>query len=362
MNKSFSVYLDALRFFAALLVFFSHFAYARFTDGYYLFIRELNLGSDAVVFFFVLSGLVIAYTTDVKDKTGRLYAWHRTTRMYSVMILAVLCTILFDTIGAAAAPENYDGWWYNPTPGWLQALMGLSFANEWFGFGFRIGTNGPLWSLSYEVMYYLIFGAAFYLKGWRRLSLLALLLLIAGVKILLLFPAWLLGLGVYRLIRSGKLEMDRLSAVLCIIAPLVIYVVCLAAHLPYQLKMWTVINFGEEFYKSLRFSDEFIWNNLIALLIAAHLTGVYALTKHLECTAVKLPVLSGFIRWGAGASFTIYVIHYPALQMLDALLPETLETLTRHVALFSLGLALCFALAEISERRLKWFRGILSKS
>ena len=55
-----SVYLDLMRAIAAFVVLLSHFAYPRFTDGAFLVIRDLNLGSDAVVVFFVLSGFVIA--------------------------------------------------------------------------------------------------------------------------------------------------------------------------------------------------------------------------------------------------------------------------------------------------------------
>ena len=42
MSRGLSLYLDALRTFAALIVFLSHFAYVRFTEGRYLLIRELN--------------------------------------------------------------------------------------------------------------------------------------------------------------------------------------------------------------------------------------------------------------------------------------------------------------------------------
>ena len=68
MSPRLSVYLDATRAIAALVVLLSHFAYPRFTGGDYLIIRELNLGSDAVVIFFVLSGFVIAYTAENRDR------------------------------------------------------------------------------------------------------------------------------------------------------------------------------------------------------------------------------------------------------------------------------------------------------
>ena len=49
-------------------------------------------------------------------------------------------------------------------------------------------------------------------------------------------------------------------------------------------------------------------------------------------------------------------MHYPALQFFDAALPETMAAPLRHLLLLLLVMALCFAFAEISERRLGWLR------
>ena len=54
MNKATSLYLDLVRFLAALVVFVFHFAYARFSGGDLQFIRDTKIGSDAVMLFFVL--------------------------------------------------------------------------------------------------------------------------------------------------------------------------------------------------------------------------------------------------------------------------------------------------------------------
>ena len=112
MSPLFSLYLDALRFGAALIVLLSHFAYPRFTRGDYIAIREFNLGSDAVVFFFVLSGLVIAYTADSKDRSAGRFAFNRLTRLYSVVLPAILLTVLFDWAGRSLDPSAYRGFWY----------------------------------------------------------------------------------------------------------------------------------------------------------------------------------------------------------------------------------------------------------
>lgn len=107
MNRGFSLYLDTLRFLAALAVFVSHLAYARFTNGNLQWIRDINLGSDAVVVFFVLSGYVIAYTTFARDRGRAAYAEARIARLYSVVIPALLLTFALDTFGSSLQPQIY---------------------------------------------------------------------------------------------------------------------------------------------------------------------------------------------------------------------------------------------------------------
>lgn len=369
MTRFFSLYLDALRFLAAMVVFVSHFAYPRFTDGDYMIIRDLNLGSDAVVFFFVLSGLVISYTVEVKDKTLGQYAFSRATRLYSVVIPALLLTVLMDGIGSRIAPAVYDGWWYNAAPVWQQLLRGWTFSNEWGLLGFRIGTNGPYWSLSYEAAYYLIFGAAFYLRGGLRAGLLVLFCFIAGISVLLLFPVWLTGIVVYKTVKK-EAAMPPSLAWAAVLVPPVLYALCLWAAVPQILLAGTAAVFSEAIVKILfGFSDEFLWNILIGAFAAFHLCGVAALAKHNERKHKEAQrredriseAAARAVRWCAGATFTVYIVHYPALQFFDAVLPEEMEKYARQAVMFTAVLLLCFAMAEISERQLGWFRRLLSK-
>lgn len=81
MTRGFSIYLDAIRFLAALLVLFSHLAYPRYSGGDLGWMRRFNLGSDAAIVFFVLSGLVIAHTTGAKNRTGGENANARLARL-----------------------------------------------------------------------------------------------------------------------------------------------------------------------------------------------------------------------------------------------------------------------------------------
>lgn len=350
MSRGFSIYLDLVRFLAAILVLLSHFAYPRFTDGDYLTIRTLNLGSDAVVVFFVLSGLVIASAAERDGSAGR-FAFRRATRLLSVVAPALAITLLFDSFGAWLNPAAYDGWWYNAVEAWEVLLYGLSFSNEWSFAAIRLGTNGPFWSLSYEAGYYLLFGAAIFTSGWRRVALLAGLALLVGSRILLLMPVWVFGVLVWRVIAAGRGAdtSRRLSLALAIGCP-VVYAVALAVGLPGMLMDLTqTLATHYQVYPTLRFSDEFLWNTLIGALVAYQFIGMVPLLA--QATFGRLGIS---IRWLAGASFSIYVIHYPALQLVDAALPETLPL--RHLVLLASVLAICFLFAQLFERRLSDMR------
>lgn len=354
MNPHFSVYLDLMRFFAAVIVVLSHFAYPRFSDGDYMFLRELNVGSDAVIIFFVLSGLVIAYTAQAKDRTLSAFSYSRLTRLYSVVVPALILTVVLDLAGRSLHPAGYVTPWYNDLPAWELLLRGWSFSNEWFWWGrARLGSNGPYWSLSYEAAYYILFAVAFYLKGaWKwPVSLFA--LLVFGPAVIALFPVWLMGVAVYRYGMDRDLSA-RMAGALFILPP-VLYALFLAAGLPPLLLGWTQeVLSPRKVTLIFGFSNEFIWNTLLGLLVAAHLTGAASLYRR-----AQRPVSETFeraVRWLAGASFTIYVVHYPALQFFDAALPETMAAPLRHFLLLLLVMALCFAFAEVSERRLGWLR------
>ena len=59
-----------------------------------------NLGNDAVMVFFVLSGFVIAYVADKKERTPRDYFVSRFARLYSVVVPALLLTAIADFLGS----------------------------------------------------------------------------------------------------------------------------------------------------------------------------------------------------------------------------------------------------------------------
>lgn len=348
MTRGLSIWLDALRVLATIIVVLSHVAYPRFTRGDYIFMRELNLGSDSVIVFFVISGMVIAYAAG-RDNQLSTYAFNRITRLLSVLLPALLLTFVLDQIGQRIGPEAYTSFYY-PAP--LSELLarGLSMSNEWGVFErIRLGTNGPLWSLSYEAAYYILFAAAFFLSGLRRVVVLMLIVMVVGPRVLLLMPAWLMGVWLWNWVASGgpaRLPLVR-ARTFAWGAPL-LYVVCQWAQVPDMLAIETAGFFAPQNYRYiLAFSDEFVWNALLGILTALHIMGMARLLQSYEGNHPR-------VRWWAGASFSIYVTHYPALHLIDAAFPA--ETLARDGLLVGGSILVGLVFAQIFERKIVGLR------
>ena len=348
MTRGLSIWLDALRVFAAIVVLLSHVAYPRFTRGDYEILREWNIGSDGVILFFVLSGLVIAYAAE-RDKSLPVFAFNRLTRLLSVLLPALLLTFAFDQIGQRISPDAYSSFYY---PIELQNLLlrGLTMSNEWGAFDrLRLGTNGPLWSLSYEAAYYVLFAIAFYLSGVRRVALMLLAAWVFGPRVLLLMPAWLGGVLVWRWVAAGG--ASRMSAghgiILSIGGPL-LYLVCQILNTPDALAAYTAgLLDGQNPRAVLAFSDEFIWNAMIGIFSMIHIMGMARLL-------IDYKGVHRRVRWWAGASFSIYVVHYPTLHLIDAVFPA--ETIARDMQFVFGSILVSLIFAQLFERRIASFR------
>jgi len=351
VSPRFSVYLDAVRFCAALVVVLSHFAYARFSGGWLQGLRDLNLGSDAVVLFFVLSGFVIAHAAATKDRTLGAYAFNRATRIFSVAAPAVLLTLALDAMGRAANPAAYDGWWFHDASPAMQMLRGLSFSNELWFESYRLGSNGPFWSLAYEIWFYALFGAATYLRGARRVLAVGAIALTMGPKMLALLPAWLCGVAAYRL-ASASAERRTVKAFALAAAPPVLYGAALAFGLPNLLRAVTEAALGAEFVRGpLGFSDEFLWNNLIALGALAHFIGMARLLR-------GAGERKGVWVWCAGATFSLYLVHYPLMQCAAAFLPAQTPLIGAQIIILAVSFGGALLFAEAFERPLSLWRDL----
>jgi len=354
VNRATSIYLDLVRFLAAVAVLLTHLAYKRFTGG--LIIEWRTYGNDAVMVFFVLSGYVIAHTVATRDREFRPYLLNRCARLYSVAIPAIVLTLVLDHVGKAISPAMYDGFWYQGSDPLGRVLHALSFTNElWFN-SVRLFTNGPYWSLGYEFWYYMLFAAAFFLRGRQRVFWVAAVMLLIGPKILLLFPIWLLGVWVHRVNTTRTLGAG--AGWTLFLGSYALYGLFRAAGLRDTLLHLTYDLLGKRFVEGeLTWSNEFLSAYVIGALVAANFIGMHALSAQLA------PALSRgerVIRDWAGYTFSIYLFHYPILQFLAAVLPIRPSEAWSGVMLFVLTLALCRLLGNYTEQRKDLARAIVT--
>lgn len=195
LPASSSLLLDVIRFGASVMVAVGHVTQWHFSTGW----PDLTTHAvESVGIFFVLSGFVIRYVTRLKYARIGEYWIDRASRIYSVVLPAVLFTLLADWIAMRANPAYFLAHWGKYMDHPINRLVqNLIFTSQFWSRSTALFSNGPFWSLSYECLYYAIYGCAFYLRGALRWILAIGLLVLGGPHIALLFPLWLLGCALY---------------------------------------------------------------------------------------------------------------------------------------------------------------------
>lgn len=346
MDRSTSIYLDGLRFLAAMVVFLGHVSGARFTGG--LFWQFGPYMSDAVILFFVLSGYVIGYVTDSRETSAADYAVARLARIYSVAAPAIIATLVLDRIGRSLRPDLYAAWWGFSGEHLLAKTVGsLLFVNRlWFSEA-SLGSMLPYWSLCYEVWYYLVFGVAMFAPRSLRIPGALLLLTIAGPRIAALLPVWLAGLAAYRVSHSQTVGR-RFGAGLWL-GSVAIYA---------AWSWWGRTHAFPEVLSRLVSRASLPNDYMVGLLAALNLIGFAGLRLHLGPTEDRI---GGFIRWWAGATFTIYLFHVPVAQFLIAVTPWGTGSWANRVWILGGALVAMLFIAEFTERRKEIWRRLFRR-
>ena len=344
LSRASSLYLDVWRLLAAIVVFLGHVSGARFTGGF-LWQFGPYMG-QAVTVFFVLSGFVISYATARQAETARSYALNRFARIYSVALPALVLTFALDAIGRFVRPELYSPVWGYISDGqaW-QFASGLLLVNQIWGLDVPQGSDLPFWSLGYEAWYYVIFGLAVFSPArWRWLAVAAALAFV-GPAIAAMLPLWLLGLYGFRVCRTRR------------VGPLTGWALCVGS-----LAAWGAYEaFGRSTVAGLIDVPGFlrrpslVEDYLVGVLFISHIIGFDAISPAFAKVAVRL---QRPIRWAAGATFTIYLLHLPVAQFLSTQVPWRPAAWETRAVLFGGTLLIVFAVAEVTERQKNWWRRV----
>jgi peptidoglycan/LPS O-acetylase OafA/YrhL len=336
-----SVHLDALRALAALTVFLSH-ARGMFlppvrhfvglsatgatphvpvaAPGWPAYLMP-STGHQAVILFFVLSGVLVGGSVlrDVPQAgfSWRHYLLHRLSRLWVPLLPALVIGGLID---AASARWQL----HSPLPlSWGDFLGNFLFLQDilvpiW-------GGNAPLWSLSFEWWFYLAFPLAVMAAvGSRRtamrLACLAALLAIGwfvGPVIALYFLIWVAGAVVTLLPRTLSAAVTRL-----LVPGFAVLLVVVAA---------AILKLGWQ-PPAADFALAIVACGFCYVVLNARQQaggGFY-------CRAA---------RFGAAMSYTLYLVHFPAIRALHRWATPDLRAgvyvpLTPHALLVFAGLSL----------------------
>tara|TARA_R110000868_G_scaffold19949_7_gene85151 strand:+ start:227 stop:1387 length:1161 start_codon:yes stop_codon:yes gene_type:complete len=337
VNSNQIVALDVVRALAALIVFLGHVRIVCFTPweslateyktlGATLFYAVARFGQEAVLVFFVLSGFFVGGQLVTRLRAQRFnvsdYAIDRATRL--LVPLAPACALtLF--VGWVTTGDLADA------PNILGAAFGLN--------GILVETsayNLPLWSIAFEIWFYIAAGAFAALLN-DRASPVAFALTLASVIVfsvlnVAFFAFWLAGASIF-------VWRERLRHPAILVAGAVLVL------------MSSVLFEIHDAGPAVMARDKAIyWQALICLgfaLMIPCLAGA-------RVNAVLQPVarVSAFM---AASSYSLYVFHYPLLMLISLYVPQVKTFGPAAVAQFALisfaTFGLCWSLWFVFERQ-----------
>lgn len=340
-----SIYLDAVRFLAAVSVVLHH------TWG--LFFSRFPLpwpGHSAVVVFFVISGYVIAHAVSHPKATLGSYVGHRVARVFSVSIPALLIGLLITPVAgpiAGLAPLPSSGPLDVSMLDLLKiSIVSLLFMGQSWWLEISPPYNLPFWSLCYEVWYYAIFAAWTYAPPRFRLITTAVLATVAGPKILLLMPVWILGVTAYR----WRPQLSQVHALALFASSTVAGLLFFWFDVAVAIRIHMIGNWPEVMSLT-RGSNMFVGDFLLGLIISANFIAVACLTNVFH-PIVRLEKL---IRYCASFTFSTYLYHAPIAIFIWNVL--SVHSALGFYGLLGLGI---FILAQGTERRTSYFRALVA--
>lgn len=352
ITRPMSLALDLVRGVAALVVLLGHTVQQRIYSGPWPFSDVLQ--HQAVVVFFVLSGLVIANSVYQGQGTLADYAVARVARIMPVALFAVVFSALAWAVGNAfdldviEVPRRF----LDPSIGAVLLPLVFLSETEW---GTGLIWNAPYWSLVHEVWYYALFGAAFYLRGWQRLAVLTVLVPLAGFRILVLFPVWLVGAVLARY--GPRQALGEKPALACIFGA--VAAIVLAHH--FQLDWAPVLDdLARPLSANLYLARYAITDTIFGVGVAL---GFVALRTLADQRAELLDRLQRPIRWLAECSFTLYLIHWPILNLMHGFGLRVGGSVWGLLAVMALIVVFCGKVARFTEHRRgavrRWLAGRL---
>lgn len=336
-------WIDLIRFLAAFLVMAGHFRGAFFEEYsvlpesqqnplVFIFYFVTRLGYEAVVVFFVLSGFLVGGKAMERIRTNSFKAKDYAIDRFARIMLPLISALLF------YLPICL---WFNGSINvisWIGCLFGMQGVITGIPFG-------PLWSLSYEIWFYvMMFGIAvlFISKTPKKVAL-AITVLILSMAIFVKLEVyylwiWFIGAIVY-FVKTYDWKHRKLFAITCL-ALIGILIVSL------QLMSGTrAINVNVDMdFDIIRKIVSIIFGIVVALFIKVIIDFVPKSKFSLSINRLGTKL--------AAFSYTLYLTHFPVMRLIEKLGAPKCESISFvSVSLYVLWMAIAIIVAYI----LYWF-------
>jgi peptidoglycan/LPS O-acetylase OafA/YrhL len=295
-------------------------------------------GHEAVLLFFILSGLAIHLRLAKSRVNGQIefevkqYAWRRFIRIYPPLLGALILTALANSLGRAINPEFYT---IIPPESstWEIFIANLLLLQEVVVPTF--GMNAPLWSLSFEGFFYVSYPLVF-VPVYRQWG-----------------ARWAFGLG-WAISAVGWIAQawtQRRSWHWFLLAYFGVWLAGAAiaeafvAKRKYSGGWWVVLALVAMFGLVVRYPffslivNDLLWSVCLFAILLAFLTD-------------NTSIVVGRLRWAvekialfAPQSYTIYLIHFPLVLLVLASYRQWWSELPPHFGLVAVGLAVNLLIA-----------------
>jgi peptidoglycan/LPS O-acetylase OafA/YrhL len=356
-----SLSLDVIRFGSALVIAVVHIAQGFFSTGWPDLVNSVGL--PAVAVFFILSGFVIRYVTRIKYATLGEYTIDRASRIYSVVLPAILFTIVADIISYHANPHYYLANWGDAIshPG-MRILANLTFVSQVWSHDISLFSNGPFWTLSFECLYYALYGAAFYLARSTRVLWLGALALLMGPHMLMLVPLWAIGCvvhDIYQYLCGRNVSLRRFNLVMVAIALAggLLWVPALRAI--YAVKQYETLFFWHFHHQPL----DLAWTTWY--YPTGFVFGFLLLWSSLLLNHLKLDSKSKSVRWirlCSEGTFPLYLFHFPLFVLIASLISYDHGNAWFKIGMVLFAVVIGMVLAPPTNALKNWLRSVLRRT
>jgi peptidoglycan/LPS O-acetylase OafA/YrhL len=337
--------LESLRGFAAIYVLLSHLS-SNYLHAQGSWIGQpFRYAQEGVLLFFLLSGFVIYYSWHEHRGTKNFahFFYKRFRRIYPIFFLALLLAYAVTCLAKGFhAPDLgqllgnlFMTQGFEHDPGWQsQPFMG----------------NGPLWSLSYEWWFYMMFYPLYVYVPAAAQKYIVLAISLIGVigaelspniffHILASFPLWWCGVEFAReYVAHRTFTLRRQAGTIALLTLVGLAHACVVYHWKTASLPLNVID-----YPLVKLRHYAVGLVLVFLFFAWRKTGYIGF----DWTLGRFEIF-------AGMSYAIYVLHYPIICNLPSLTPPSSFYLN-VAAKVALVLVLAFFAEEVWQKKVnRW--------